>query len=375
MKLTASKLQQLIKETLTESWRDEFSFGAMADTSTPSGQADYEDWERQARAAERRSDRRAAFGQGEEKEDDEMDVELSYEEFDLATAALLYAANHHPYPEKQLHSPPWAKAVYTVIDSQYGESADALGTGNHIVEISKPSLRTLNWALNIRELPAWLEDNKYINDESIAELPALKERVQALLAVEEKQPELEKEPEPAKAKRCLNDTDCTDDETCYKGQCQPERTHGRFGSLEFDESLKRNRAGNAMKITTQDLKQLIYEILEENDRRSKSLDWSRSVAFPIVREIGDLIRSTFGDERIGQIRTAERTRSTPVHWEIIVPIESEAGGLPILVHIKVLEQYAEVKVGDSEFATIEYPQVEAEGGLANKIVAHLSTLI
>ena len=360
MKLTASKLRQLIKETLTESWRDEFSFGAMADTSTPSGQADYEDWERQTRAAERRSDRRAAFGQGEEKEDDEMDLELSYEEYDLATAALLYAANHHPYPEEQLHSPPWAKAVYTVIDSQYGEDAGYMDTGNHIVEISKPSLRTLNWALNIRELPAWLEDNKYIDDESIAELPALKERVQALLAVEEKQPEpLKAEPKPEQEPEVPED----------------ERIDPRFAHLEFDESLKRNRTGNTMKITTQDLKQLIYEVLEDNDRSRKSFDWARAVAFPIVREIGDLIRSTFGDERVGQIRTAERTRSTPVHWEIIVPIESEAGGLPILVHIKVLEQYAQVKVGDSEFATIEYPQVEAEGGLANKIVAHLSTLI
>tara|TARA_R110000824_G_scaffold170386_1_gene347718 strand:+ start:191 stop:1237 length:1047 start_codon:yes stop_codon:yes gene_type:complete len=348
MKLTVSKLKQLIQETLTESWMDEV--GPPPDTSTPSGQADYEDWERRARG-------HAAFvAMGED--DDEMDLELNYEEFDLATAALLYAdslAN-----EKKLHDPPWAKAVYTVLDSQYGEDPGYVDTGNHIVEISKPSLRTLNWALNIRELPAWLEDNKYIDDESIAELPALKERVQALLAVEEKQPEpLKAEPKPEQEPEVPED----------------ERIDPRFAHLEFDESLKRNRTGNTMKITTQDLKQLIYEVLEDNDRSRKSFDWARAVAFPIVREIGDLIRSTFGDERVGQIRTAERTRSTPVHWEIIVPIESEAGGLPILVHIKVLEQYAQVKVGDSEFATIEYPQVEAEGGLANKIVAHLSTLI
>ena len=261
MKLTKSKLNQLIREALTETKMD-FSWGLNPppDTSTPSGQADYEDWERRARAAERR----------EEDEEDEVTLPLSLEdlaEFDVATAALLYVANHRSQarPEEREHRPPWAKAVYHVIDSQFGEEEwSPTPGGRHPIEISEPALRTLSWALNLPELPGWLEDNEYIDDDAMAALPVVKEKVQALLAGEEKQPEPErKQPDPVQAKRCLNDTDCTEDETCYKGQCQPQRTHGRFGGLEFDEALQRYREGqNIMKLTKSKLEQLIREELE-----------------------------------------------------------------------------------------------------------------
>ena len=262
MKLTSSKLKQLIQEALAETKKMDFSWGTNPppDTSTPSGQADYEDWERRARGHE------AFVAMGEDEEDEAtLPLPLDSDEYDVATAALLYAANHHPYPEEQLHSPPWAKAVYHVIDSQFGEEEwSPTPGGRHPIEISEPSLKTLNWALNIRELPGWLEDNEYIDDGAMAALPVVKEKVQALLAGEEKQPEPErKQPDPVQAKRCLNDTDCTEDETCYKGQCQPQRTHGRFGGLEFDEALQRYREGqNIMKLTKSKLEQLIREELE-----------------------------------------------------------------------------------------------------------------
>jgi len=271
MKLTKSKLEQLIREALAETKMD-FSWGTNPppDTSTPSGQADYEDWERRARG-------HAAFVAMGEDEEDEATLPLSLEdlaEFDVATAALVYVDKHRSQERKERneHPPPWAKAVYHVIDSQFGEEEwSPTPGGRHPIEISEPSLRTLSWALNLPELPGWLEDNEYIDDDAMAALPVVKEKVQALLAGEEKQAEPEKaepekaEPEkaePVRAKRCLNDTDCTEDETCYKGQCQPQRTHGRFGTLEFDEALKRYKEGKSMKLTRNTLEQLIKEELE-----------------------------------------------------------------------------------------------------------------
>jgi len=364
MKLTKTKLGQLIREAVTESWLNEV--GPPPDTSTPSGQADYEDWERRARG-------HAAFvAMGEDDDESELQLPLDWNEYDLVSAALLYAADHHPYPEKELHSPPWAKAVYTVIDDQWGESEGAVDTDNTFVEISKPSLRTLAWALNIRQLPAWLENSGYdIDDESIAELPALKEKVQALLAGEEKQPEPEPEPEVP----------------------EDERIDPRFANLDYRaEALRRQKGQSIMKITKEQIRKITREELQSVLKESRqagflgpgfsnplsmqegphedSTNWLRSHAMPMVREIGDALRKELGDEVVGRIRTKEMAREDPVHWHMAVGL-SLTGGLPTMLEIKVFKQYATVKIGGDEVETIEYPGLESQGGLADVITQHV----
>ena len=283
MKLTKSKLEQLIREALAETKMD-FSWGTNPppDTSTPSGQADYEDWERSARAAERRE---------EEDEEDEvtLPLPLDSDEYDVATAALQYAMHYHPYPEEQLHSPPWAKAVYHVIDSQFGEEDwSPTPGGRHPIEISEPSLKTLNWALNIRELPGWLEDNEYIDDGAMAALPAIKEKVQSLLAGEEKQPEQEPEPKPEQEPEVPED----------------ERIDPRFAHLEFDEALRRQQKGqNTMKLTKNTLKQLIKEEMENLGAGKavpvEDLSWGNN-------ERGEMrVSSAAGEDHWTKIKTPE----------------------------------------------------------------------
>jgi hypothetical protein len=96
------------------------------------------------------------------------------------------------------------------------------------------------------------------DDRLLPEIKILIEKFNAILAGDDA-PE---EREPEQAKRCLNDTDCTEDETCYKGQCQPQRTHGRFGNLEFDEALQLYKEGQSMKLTPTILKKIIREEAE-----------------------------------------------------------------------------------------------------------------
>ena len=109
MKLTKTKLNQLIREVLAETKGSSWDIGPPPDTSTPSGQADYQEWERDARAAEQQ-----VSEQG-------IQLHLTYDEYDLVTAALNYAAHYHPFPEDQLHTGPKAEDVWRIIDDEWGE--------------------------------------------------------------------------------------------------------------------------------------------------------------------------------------------------------------------------------------------------------------
>ena len=122
-----------------------------------------------------------------------------------------------------------------VIPAKTGRSK----AGSGLTRCSQTPLQGLSpWActsvkLVLEALKSWVHWGD--DDRLLPEIKILIEKFNAILAGDDA-PE---EREPEQAKRCLNDTDCTEDETCYKGQCQPQRTHGRFGNLEFDEALQR----------------------------------------------------------------------------------------------------------------------------------------
>ena len=239
MKLTKTKLNQLIREALAESW----DVGPPPDQDAPGWHPNMsQEWERDARASERW-----------EEEGDDLLASLSKEEKELAEDILGW----------------WARQIDETgrLSGHTGKDGSVQRRlwSDEILTNPPPGFRLTEKHLEFvfEALEGWIAFGDAKDDSSLTldwknkGGDELIKKIKAILADDE--PE---EREPEQAKRCLNDTDCTEDEMCYKGQCQPQQTHGRFGTLEFYEALQRYKEGQVMKLTRSKLHQLIHEELE-----------------------------------------------------------------------------------------------------------------
>ena len=252
MKLTKTKLKQLIREALAETKMD-FSWGTNPppDTSTPSGQADYEDWERRTRGHE------AFVAMGEEEEEGkDLFASLSKEEKDLAEEMLYWWSQQikkgrestltgkDPEPFFRM----WQD--WDTIDLGVGDEED--------LKLVRDAL--INW-------PFWGERG----DRLVPETKALASKIEAILSgdiPEEEEEQTPQEIEQDRWRKALREPGDVSKER------DPEPS-SRFANLEFDEALQRYREGQVMKLTRSKLRQLIHEELERKianmlDEKAKS---------------------------------------------------------------------------------------------------------
>jgi hypothetical protein len=230
MKLTKTKLKQLIREALAETKMD-FSWGTNPppDTSTPSGQADYEDWERRTRGHE------AFVAMGEEEEEGkDLLASLSKEEKELAEDILGW----------------WARQVDEIgrlsgLTGKDGSVQNRLWA-DEVFTNPPPGFRLtekhLEFALEALEsLPQWEPKNSLV-----PETKELALKIEEILAGDEP----EKQPEPEVP--------------------EDEKVNQRFAHLDIpsDESMaaravKRYKEGKSFKLTKTLLHGLIQEELSK----------------------------------------------------------------------------------------------------------------
>ena len=240
MKLTKTKLKQLIREALAETKMD-FSWGTNPppDTSTPSGQADYEDWERRVRGHE------AFVAMGEEEEEGkDLFASLSKEEKDLAEEMLYWWSKQikkgreskltgkDPEPFFRM----WQD--WDTIDLGVGDEED--------LKLVRDAL--INW-------PFWGERG----DRLVPETKALASKIEAILSgdvPEEQEKQTPQEIEQDRWRKALREP----------GEVSKERDpkpSSRFANLEFDEALQRYKEGKSFKLTKTLLRGLIQEELSK----------------------------------------------------------------------------------------------------------------
>jgi hypothetical protein len=284
MKLTSSKLKQLIQESLTENWRDEV--GPPPDIDAPGWHPnDTQEWERSARAAmiqdspyQSRAGRAQQQRWAEKEEEapkEDLFASLSKEEEELAEDMLGW----------------WSKQIdetgrLSNITGKDGSAFRRLGTRLSLPPKERHAaplgfrLTEEHLELTLEALRSWSHWSG--TDDLVPETKALISKIEAILSGDVP----EEEPEP--------EVEVPED----------ERIDPRFAHLEFDEALRRQQKGqNTMKLTKNTLKQLIKEEMENLGAGKavpvEDLSWGNN-------ERGEMrVNSAAGEDHWTKIRTPE----------------------------------------------------------------------
>ena len=247
MKLTKNTLNKLIREGLTEDWRDEVAGGS-------SRRVDPRDAPHQSRAGRELQLKWAAEEEGRAgAAEKDLLASLSKEQKELAEDTLGW----------------WAKQIdetgrLSGLTGKDGSLQDGLWS-DEVLTNPPPGFQLTEEHLEfvLEALKGWVLHGD--DDRLLPEIKILIEKFKAILADDE--PEKQPEPEAPPQKRS------------QLGAGEPDP---RFAGLEFDEALQRYKEGKTMKLTKTTLNQLIRE--ELNKIKEADSPWGPPYVEPHPRD-------------------------------------------------------------------------------------------